>query len=100
MISIFPGKLLSDQTAGHGLKGSQINIFSTEYRNKNYFLIENEDLTQLRHLRILNNGSFNESSSGVLKLLPTLLFTCYTKYTILLDTLNCKLCSNVKIMQM
>ena len=35
---------MSDQTAGHGLKGSQINIFSTEYRNKNYFLIENEDL--------------------------------------------------------
>ena len=52
IISIFPGKLLIDQTAGHGLKGSQINIFSTEYRNKNYFLIENEDLTQLRHLRI------------------------------------------------
>ena len=52
IISIFPGKLLSDQTAGHGLKGSQINIVSKEYRNKNYFLIESEDLTQLRHLRI------------------------------------------------
>ena len=36
IISIFPGKLLSDQTAGHVLKGSQINIFPKEYRNKNY----------------------------------------------------------------
>ena len=44
---------MSDQTAGHGLKGSQINIFSTEYRNKNYFLIENEDLTQLNKLTLL-----------------------------------------------
>ena len=53
---------------------------------KIFFFIENEDLTQLRHL---NNGSFRETSSGVLKLLHTLLFT---KYTILLGTLNCKLC--------
>ena len=36
LVSIFPGKLLSDQTAGHVLKGSQINIFPKEYRNKNY----------------------------------------------------------------
>ena len=50
--NIFPGTLLSDQTAGHGLRGARINIFSTEYKNKNDFLIENEDLTQLRHLRI------------------------------------------------
>ena len=50
---------MSDQTAGHGLKGSQINIFSTECKNKNDFLIDNEDLTQLRHLIILFISSKN-----------------------------------------
>ena len=69
--------------------------FFTEYRN-NFFLRENEDLTYPVHLSIIERGQrinriFRKSSSGVLKLLHTvLLLTCYklTKYTFLLSTLS------------
>ena len=42
-----------------------------------------------------NNRSFRELSSGVSKLLHLLLLFCYTKYVLLVSTLNCQLCWDI-----